>query len=116
MINYLNYVKIEALHKRMGTPREKIESEWSNTKKKLNANFRSREISRKQTQSRKEAEARASSLDLKNFLNTYENNDNSDESESDSQTFSGLKSRQNTTDKLVYDESESDEDNGEQYA
>ena len=53
---YLSYLK-EAIHKRMGTSKEKIETEWKSLRKRLNANFRSRQVNEKKAEIRKEQEA-----------------------------------------------------------
>ena len=56
----------------MGTSREKIEDGWSKLRKRLNANFRSREDYAKASQLKKEKKAAEAKEALGNFLNDYD--------------------------------------------
>jgi len=58
----------------MGTPREQIESEWNSLRKRLNANFRSREIGKKKSEAKKEEKLSNAQNIRENFLSEYEEN------------------------------------------
>ncbi len=59
---------LEAIHRRMGTSRQQIETDWPGLRKRLNANFRAREVSVITSRKRKEEAAAKSNDALKSFL------------------------------------------------
>lgn len=63
-----NITFLEAIHRRMGTSRQQIETDWPGLRKRINANFRAREVSALASSKRKEEAAKKSNDELKSFL------------------------------------------------
>ena len=68
----------------MGTSRQQLETDWPALRKRINANFRAREIFTKNSNMRKEASIAKSNETLKTFLQENKFDDEDEDSEASS--------------------------------